>query len=58
MHILASNSELMKDKTFSFTNDLTIERLRPALSLTGEELADDARQSFNEFNFFPALGKV
>ena len=58
MHILASNSELMKDRTFSFTNDLTVERLRPALSLTREELADDARQSFNEFNFFPALGKV
>ena len=48
----------MKDAALYVTNDFTAERLRPALSLTGEELADDARQSFNELNFFPALGKV
>ena len=48
----------MKDAALYVTNDFTAERLRPALSLTVEELADDARQSSNELNFFPALGKV
>ena len=69
MRIPPSNSDCIKDRTFSFLlnsdvslsslsrsiSDFTAERLRPDRSLTGEEPPDDTKKSFIDFDFFPAL---
>lgn len=69
MHIPASKSARIKDKTFSSllnsdaslsslspsTNDFIAKRLRLALSLIGEEPLGDVKKSFIDLDFFPAL---
>ena len=71
MHLPASSSEFIIETTFSSepnpdvnvssfsrsTIDFTAEKLKPALSLIGEESLDDAKRSFIDLNFFPALEK-
>lgn len=72
MNLPTSNSECIKDKTFSSsapnsdaslsslsrrTNDFTAARLKLALSMIGEEPPDDDKISFIDLCFFPALEK-
>lgn len=71
IHIPGSKRELIKYKTFSLllnsevslssfsrnTKAFTAERLKPVLSVEGEEPLDEATKSFIEFVFLPALVK-
>ena len=71
MHIPGSKRELIKCTTFSLllnsevslssfsrnTKALTAERLKPPLSLAGEEPPDEAITSFMDFVLLPALVK-
>lgn len=69
MNIPPSNNKLINDKTLSSspesnptlsslsrrTNDFTADRVKAALSLTGDESPVDAKKSLIDLDLFPAL---